>query len=156
VSARRAHGETPTAAAVDQAVRFAPGTSDAGLAGMLVGLVRQNLVRDPGRWRDFRKLRARVGIEVPDAEVAITLEFSRGALAVHDGIRGDPPIRIRADAETVLELTKLRIVRGLPSLGDPTTQALIGKLAAGRVRIKGAAAHIVALLRVTRLLSVMD
>jgi hypothetical protein len=144
------------AVTADAAVALGPGTEDAGLAGMLAALVRQNLARDPGRWRDFRKLHARVGIEVPDASVVVTLEFGRGVLTVHDGIRGVPAIRISADVTTVLELTRLRIVRGLPSLSDPATQALIGKLAAGTVRIKGAVAHLVALLRMTRLLSVMD
>ena len=135
-------------------ISLAPGTEDAGLASMLADLLRQNLQQQPGKKRDFERLRTTVAIEARDAEVTITLEFLHGALVVHPGALGAPKVRISADSATVLELTTLRIAGGLPMLFDAGGRRLIGKLVAGELEIKGLFRHLPSLLRLTRLMSV--
>ena len=121
---------------------------------MLADLIRSNLAQNPHTWRDFNRLDTLVSIEARDAEVTITLEFNRGALMVHAGVYGSPKLRISAESITVLELAMVKIVRGFPNLLDPAGRRLLGKLFSGGVRIGGMITHLVALVRLTRLMSV--
>jgi hypothetical protein len=134
-------------------ISLGPGTEDTGLASMLAELIRLNLAAHPGRRKDFDRLRADIAIEARDAEVTITLAFGGGTLIVHAGIHGEPDIRISADSATVLELSTLRIIGGVPSLLGAKGRRLIGKLAAGEVKIRGLR-RVLTLVRLTRLLSV--
>ena len=118
-------------------ISLGPRTEDAGLASMLAELIRLNLAAHPGRRKDFDRLNADIVIEARDAEVTITLAFGGGTLIVHAGVHGDPGIRISADSATVLELSTLRIIGGVPSLLGAKGRRLIGKLAAGEVKIRG-------------------
>jgi hypothetical protein len=144
----------PAGARPEASITLAPGTEDAGLAGMLAALLKQNLEQNPGRRRDFDRLAATVAIEARDAEVTITLEFLRGSLVVHAGVLGAPQISIAADSATVLALSSLRIRGGLPVLFDQGGRALLRKFFAGDLTIRGLLAHLPSLLRVTRLMSV--
>jgi hypothetical protein len=136
------------------AVRLGPGAEEAGLAGMLADLVRQNAQRDPRKRADFARLDASVLIEARDAEVVVTLEFSRGALTVYAGPRPAPRVRISADSETILELARFPIVLGLPMVFGGHGRALLRKLFDGTLRISPLRGNIGMLLRLTRLLSV--
>jgi len=135
-------------------IALAPGAEGVGLAVMIADLIRQNLERSPRKDADFRKLSASVSMEVPDAEVTITLEFSRGALLVHDGQRDGAHLRIRADSTTLLALPLVRISAGLPNLFSPESSALRSGLLTGGVRIGGMLRHPLRLVRFTRLMSV--
>src|SRR5271157_205875 len=143
--------ETPAAAHADPAISLAPGTEEAGLAIMLADLIRFNLAEDRRKWTDFTKLDQLIEIEARDAAVTVTLEFRRGELVVHGGRFGLPRIRISADSRTVLELARIRIVRGIPSLFDPIGRDLLKKTLSGSVRIAGAFGNLTALVRLTRL-----
>jgi hypothetical protein len=121
---------------------------------MLAELVRQNLARDPRKRMDFDRLDATVCIEARDAEVTVTLEFSRGDLTVHAGPHPAPRVRITADSQTILELARLRIVLGLPMIFGARGLAIARKLLDGSVRISPLAGNLGILLRLTRLLSV--
>ena len=149
-------GETALAESAAFPISLAPGTEEAGLAIMLADLIRFNLLQDPRKWNDFNKLNRLIVIEARDAAVTVTLEFTRGALIVHGGLFDSPRIRISADSKTVLELARLSIVRGLPNLFDSIGRDLLKKTLSGAVRITGALGNLIALVRVTRLMSVND
>jgi hypothetical protein len=121
---------------------------------MLAELIRFNLLQHPRKWRDFNKLDTLVSIEARDAEVTITLAFTRGALVVHAGVYGSPKLRISAESVTVLELAMVKIVRGIPNLLDPGGRRLLKKFFSGGVKIAGMITHLVPLVRLTRLMSV--
>ena len=135
-------------------ISLAAGAEDIGLAAMLADLIRQNLEQNPRKGTDFSRLSAAIAMVVLDAEVAITLEFSRGSLVIHGGIHGSPQLRILADAETLLALPRVRIVAGLPHLFGPDGRGLRNGLLSGAVKINGMLRHPVTLVRFTRLMSV--
>jgi len=135
-------------------IRLAAGAEDVGLAVMLADLIRQNLEQNPRREPDFRKLDAVIALEVPDAEVAVTLEFSRGSLIVHGGLRDSLQLRIQAGARNLLALPLVRISAGLPNLLSPDSRILRNGLLSGQVKIRGMLRHPLRLLRFTRLISV--
>jgi hypothetical protein len=137
-------------------ISLAPGTEDSGLAAMFAELIQFNLEQHPHKWRDFNKLDTSVSIEAHDAEVTITLAFTRGALVVHAGVYGSPKLRISAESVTVLELAMVKIVRGIPNLLDPGGRRLLAKFFSGGVKIAGMLTQLVPLVRLTRLMSVND
>lgn len=121
---------------------------------MLADLIRQNLEQNPRKGADFSRLSTAVAMDVRDAEVAITLVFSRGSLVIHGGIHGVPEIRIHADAESLLALPRVRIIGGLPYLFGPDGRGLRNGLLTGAVKIHGMFRHPVTLVRFTRLMSI--
>ncbi len=135
-------------------IRLAAGADGVGLAVMLADLIRQNLEQNPGREPDFRKLEAVIGIEVPDAEVAVTLEFSRGSLVVHGGLLDSALILIRTGARNLLALPLVRIWAGMPNILSSDSRILRNGLLSGEVKIRGMLRHPLRLLRFTRLISV--
>ncbi len=137
-----------------QRIRLAAGAEGVGLAAMLADLIRQNLEQNPRREPDFRKLDASIALEVPDVEVAVTLEFSRGSLIVHGGLLDASQLRIQAGARNLLALPLVRISVGLPNLLSPDSRILRKGLLSGQVRIRGMFRHPLRLVRFTRLISV--
>jgi hypothetical protein len=126
---------------------------EAGLATMLTDLIRQNLARDPRKRTDYNKLDTVLTIVVSDADVSVTLAFTRGSLDIRTGA-GMSDIRITATAETVLGLCSLRIRRGIPMLFDSHGRAMLRKMLGGELRIDGILRHPVQLVRFARLMSV--
>ena len=98
------------------AIKFAPGAEDNGLATMVAGLIEQNLADRPDKRADFERLAGRVAIVAEDAGVALTLEFARGTLTVHDGVAGVPDVSVRANSDDVINLS---LVELLPRFGLP-------------------------------------
>lgn len=135
-------------------VTLAAGAGEVGLAVMLADLIRQNLEQKPGKWRDFLRLDSLISLEARDAEVAVTLAFSRGSLTIHGGIHGTPAIRISATAEALLGLAAVKIVGGLPFLFGPQGRWLRAGLLSGQVKIAGLLRKPAQLVRFTRLVSV--
>jgi hypothetical protein len=134
-------------------ITLAEGTADAGLAGMIAGLIRANLVAHPERRRDFERLRGTVVIEAHDAEAVVTLAFDGGTLLVRGGHGGAADVHVWADSLTVIELSSLPIVGGIPWLFGHRGRRLVGGLLRGTVRIRGLY-RAATLVRLTRLLSV--
>jgi hypothetical protein len=120
---------------------------------MIAELVSANLAAHPGRRRDFDRLRGGVSIEAVDAAVAVTLSFGGGRLVVHPDVHGQPLVRVTANAATVLELSSLPIVVGIPWLFGRRGRSLLVRLLRGEVKITGLR-HAATLVRLTRLLSV--
>jgi hypothetical protein len=122
---------------------------------MLGGLIEANVASRPEKQGDFERLRARVGIAVVDIGEAVTLDFQGGRLEVRNGLQPDRRLTIHADADTVLQLSNLRIgPLGMPVYVDATGRSVLGKLLSRRLRIQGM--HRLPLLnRVTRVFSVV-
>jgi hypothetical protein len=139
---------------VSKSITLAAGSEKVGLAVMLSDLIRQNLEQNPEKLRDFLGLDAAIAIRVPDAGVAITLAFKRGALVIHGGVHGAPRIHITTTAETLLSLAMLKIAGGLPNLFSPEGYGLVKSLLKGELSIRGIFRGPIQLVRFTRLMSV--
>jgi hypothetical protein len=124
-------------------------------AEMLGGLIEANVLANPHKRRDFDALSARVGFWVTDIDEGVTLEFDAGRLTVHNGLEPRRTITIRAEGETVLSLSNLKIgVFGLPVYYDSVGRGVALKLLRGKLKIDGMIAHIATVNRVTRIFSV--
>ncbi|HUY74879.1 MAG TPA: hypothetical protein VMW11_10245 [Candidatus Dormibacteraeota bacterium] len=124
-------------------------------ASMLGGLIEANVKARPERQRDFDGLVARVGIWVTDIDEGVTLDFKGGSMTVHNGLRPRRTITIRAEAETVMNLSNLKIgFLGLPVYYDSVGRGVALKLVRGKLRIEGLLGNISTLNTVTRIFSV--
>jgi len=124
-------------------------------ASMLGGLIEANVTARPERQRDFDGLVARVGIWVTDIDEGVTLDFKGGSLTVHNGLRPRRTITIRAEAETVMNLSNLKIgFLGLPVYYDSVGRGVALKLVQGKLKIEGLLGNLSTLNTVTRIFSV--
>lgn len=144
----------PGGAAGDAASGRAQGGAEpGGLAALISGLVEGNLVAHPNRSRLLRGPPRHVVIRASDAGAHAVLVLGGGRVSVGHELPADPHLVVSADSATLLDLTRARLLAGLPSPADPLGRALLRKLATGRLRIKGVR-RIRLLTRVQRLLSV--
>jgi len=124
-------------------------------ASMLGGLIEANVKSRPERQRDFDGLVARVGVWVSDIDEGVTLDFKGGSMTVHNGLRPRRAITIRAEADTVMNLSNLKIgLLGLPVYYDSVGRGVAWKLLQGKLRIEGLLGNIATLNTVTRIFSV--
>jgi len=124
-------------------------------AEMLGGLIEANVLAHPNKRRDFDALGARVGIWVTDIDEGVTLVFESGRLSVYNGLEPRRTITIRAEAETVMSLSNLKIgAFGLPVYYDEVGRGVALKLLQGKLKIDGMMANVGTLNRVTRIFSV--
>ena len=138
----------------NQPVDFADAEPSA-FASMLGGLIAANVASRPERKKDFDSLAARVGIWVTDIDEGVTLVFQRGALVVHNGLQPKRDITIRAEAETVMNLSNLKIgLFGMPVYYDEVGRGVALKLLRGKLRIDGLVGNLATLNTVTRIFSV--
>jgi hypothetical protein len=136
-------------------VDYADGPDASPFAQMLGGLIQANVEASEARRRDFHGLKARVGVQVTDIEESVTLEFKRGQLIVHNGLKPRRQLTIRADAGTVMQLSNLRIgPLGVPVYVDTVGREVLGKLFTGGLQIDGMVKHVPTLNQVTRIFSV--
>lgn len=135
-------------------VKYA-GKEPSAFAGMLGGLIEANVMANPEKRKDFDALDARVGIWVTDIEEGVTLVFDAGRLTVYNGLEPRRTMTIRADAETVMSLSNLKIgLFGLPVYYDEVGRGVALKLVRGKLRIDGMLTNVGTLNRVTRVFSV--
>lgn len=126
-------------------------------ASMLGGLIQANVESRPEKRRDFENLVAGVGIWVTDIDEGVTLEFKGGALTVHNGLTPGRDITIRADADTVMSLSNLKVgLLKLPVYYDSVGRGVAAKLLTGRLRIDGLVGNLATLNTVTRIFSVAE
>jgi hypothetical protein len=124
-------------------------------AEMLGGLIDANVRANPDKKKDFDALVARVGIWVTDIDEGLTLVFDGGHLTVHNGLEPRRTITIRAEAETVMSLSNLKIgPLGMPVYYDEVGRGVALKLLRRKLQIDGLLANIATLNRVTRIFSV--
>lgn len=124
-------------------------------ASMLGGLIEANVRSRPEKERDFDSLVARVGIWVTDIDEGVTLEFKGGQLIVHNGLKPRRTLTIRTDADTVMNLSNLKIgLFGMPVYYDGIGRGVALKLLSGKLRIDGLLPNVMTLNTVTRIFSV--
>ena len=124
-------------------------------AEMLGGLIEANVRANAKKRQDFDTLAARVGIWVTDIDEGVTLVFESGRLTVYNGLEPRRTITIRAEAETVMSLSNLKIgVFGMPVYYDEVGRRVASKLLSGKLKIDGLLPNILTLNAVTRVFSV--
>ena len=124
-------------------------------AEILGGLIEANVLARPEKRLDFEKLVARVGISATDIDESVTLVFDAGRLTVHNGLVRGRTITIRADSDTVMSLSNLKIgILGLPVYFDEVGRGVVIKLVRGKLKIEGLLLNVATLNRVTRIFSV--
>ncbi len=122
---------------------------------MLGGLIEANVENSPTKKKDFESLGAKVGIFVTDIDEGVTLDFRKGSLVVHNGLQSKRDLTIRAEAETVMNLSNLKIgLFGMPVYYDEVGRGVAGKLLQGKLRIDGLLGNLATLNTVTRIFSV--
>ena len=132
-----------------------PDAEPSAFATMLGGLIEANVRSRPEKQRDFESLVARVGIFVTDIDEGVTLDFKGGKLVVHNGLEPRRTITIRADADTVMALSNLKIgPLGLPIYVDEVGRGVAMKLLRGSLKIEGLLPNLLTLNAVTRIFSV--
>jgi hypothetical protein len=125
-------------------------------ASMLGGLIEANVKSNPDKRGDFERLVARVGIWVTDIDEGVTLDFKGGKLVVHNGLRPTRTITIRAEAETVMSLSNLKIgPLGMPVYFDEVGRGVALKLLRGKLKIDGLVPNVMTVNAVTRIFSVV-
>ena len=124
-------------------------------ASMLGGLIEANVAGSAAKRKDFDELKARVGIFVTDIDEGVTLDFDRGSLVVHNGLEPKRDITIRAEADTVMNLSNLKIgLFGMPVYYNEVGRGVAAKLLQGKLRIEGLLGNLATLNSVTRIFSV--
>jgi hypothetical protein len=124
-------------------------------ASMLGGLIEANVRGNAAKLEDFERLVARVGIFVTDIDEGVTLDFKGGKLVVHNGLKPTRTITIRAEAETVMNLSNLKIgPLGMPIYFDEVGRGVALKLLRGKLRIDGLIPNVLTVNAVTRVFSV--
>ena len=123
-----------------------------GLATMLGGLIEANLAAHPEREALLKP--AIVVITAPDAGVSVTIRMARGRVEVANGVRGRPTLRVRADSETLIELSVVPLRLGLPDTMTPQGREVTAKLMKGTIKVEGMFRSLGTLTRLNRLLSV--
>lgn len=122
---------------------------------MLGGLIEANVKGRPALVHEVESMRGRVGIEVSDADEAVTLEFEAGEIVVHNGLRANRKVTISAQSATLMNLSLMRPGPfGIPLLTDEPTRQIGLELLTGRLRIEGLPLHAAMLTRLTRLFAV--
>jgi len=124
-----------------------------GLASMIGGLIEANLQAHPERASLLRPGTA--GIVATDAEVACTVRMARGQALVSNGlVSPGPRVVVRADTETLTELTAAPLRLGFPDAFSRQGRTMIRRLFSGRLSVRGLLTHPGTVSRLTRLLSV--
>ena len=123
-----------------------------GLATMLGGLIDANLASHPEREALLKP--ATVAISAPDAGVSVTIRMAPGRVEVANGLRGRPTLRVRADSETLIELSVVPLRLGLPDTMTSQGREVTAKLVKGTLKVKGMFRSLGTLTRLNRLLSV--
>jgi hypothetical protein len=148
-------GRTVEATAKEPGVVEYGSKEPSAFAEMLGGLIAANVLARPEKKRDFDGLVARVGIWVTDIDEGVTLAFDAGKLTVYNGLESGRTITIRAEAETVMSLSNLKIgLFGMPVYYDEVGRGVAAKLLRGKLKIDGLLTNIATLNRVTRIFSV--
>lgn len=147
---------------MDGVILLAPGAEENGLAVMLSDLVRQNLEAKPHKQADFDALDGSVAIVAEDAEVALTLRFSRGTLTIFDGIVGIPDVALRASSDVIIALSNVplstRLALPFPGWrdkeGSAVVRGIISAMRDGSFRVYGGTLRMPMMMRLTRVMSV--
>jgi hypothetical protein len=123
-----------------------------GIASMIGGLIEANLENHPERSSLLKS--AVVGIVAEDAHVALTLVISPNSVSVANGLPPSADVIVRADSETLTELSSAPLRLGFPDAFSRDGRAVTRKLFSGTLRVQGLLRHAGVVSRLNRLLSV--
>jgi len=135
-------------------IELEDGLESSGLPDMLKDLIGQNLEQHPEKAAAFRKLNRRIALVITDADIELTLRFSRGSLAIHAGVDADAAIVIRSESDVIMALSNQKMKFGLPHYFDDTGQEIMAAMKSGRLKVKGLLTHFPSMLRLSRVMSV--
>jgi len=141
-------------------ISLAPGAEKNAFATMLADLVRQNLESKPHKKKDFDRLNGTVALVADDADVALTLEFRKGTLVLHDGIKNVPDVAVRGTSDAIMALSNVPLTRplALPLPTDRTSlevmRDMVRATRTGELRISGMLRHFGLMSKLTRVMSV--
>jgi hypothetical protein len=134
-------------------IKLAPGAEDAPMALLLSQMLGENLDR-PEKLKDFNSLRSTVHILVKDVGTEVTMVFERGTLTFDGGRQTRPDLGIETDSETLLDLANVSIKFGLPYYFDKVGTGILKKLLKRELKIKGMFTHPIALVKVSKVMSI--
>ena len=141
-------------------ISLAPGAENNAFAAMLADLVRQNLESKPHKKKDFDRLNGTVALVADDEAVALTLEFRKGTLVLHDGIKNVPDVTVRGTSDAIMALSNVPLTRplALPLPTDRTSlevmRDMVRATRTGELRIYGMLRHFGLMSKLTRVMSV--
>lgn len=141
-------------------IELAPGAEENAFATMLADLVRQNLESKPHKKKDFDALDGTVALVADDADVALTLEFRRGRLVLHDGIKGLPDVAVRGSSDSIMAMSNIPLTRplALPIPMDAAAldvmRGMVRATRTGELKVHGMLGNLGLLSRLTRVMSV--
>ena len=121
-----------------------------GLAGLVLGLLGQNLERDPSRRALLRG--GTVVLAATDAATAVRLELVPDLPWVQ-GWPLEAPVEVRTTSSALLELSAAPLRFGLPDVLSPDGRRLVGGILRGSIRVRGLVLHLLTVRRLTMLLS---
>ncbi len=136
-------------------IQIAPDAEAVALASMVADVVESNLEGHPERIKIFNRIKGDIGIEATEAQVGITMRFDRGECVFHDEMSPTCKLRIRADTDTLMEVTNLNIKFGIPWLFDETGRSVVRNLLKRDLKVGGILIHPLMLIQLLIILSVM-
>jgi hypothetical protein len=89
-----------------------------------------------------------------DAHVALTLDISPGRVTVANGLAARTDVIVRADSETLTELSSTPLRLGFPDAFSRAGRGVTGKLFKGSLQVQGLVRHAGMVSRLNRLLSI--
>jgi hypothetical protein len=122
----------------------------AGLAELVVGLLEQNLERDPSRRRLLRG--GAVVVAASDAGSAIRIELAP-ELPWAAGWPLAAPVEVRAPSVALMALAAVPLRFGLPDVLSRDGRRIVGGILQGTIRVRGLVLHLPTVRRLTMLLS---
>jgi hypothetical protein len=134
-------------------IKLAPGAEGAPMALLLSQMLSENLER-PDKLKEFNGLRSTVHILVKDVGTQVTMVFEGGSLTFRDGNTNRPDLNIETDSETLLSLANVSIKFGLPYYFDEVGLGILKKLLKRELKIKGMFTHPLALIKVSKIMSI--
>ena len=148
--------ETPKNHSQSTPIDLGPGLDENGLALMVSGLLEEGLGRDAGKRSLLTKMTGVVVLKATDADVAVTLRFADGRVALANGSTEAADVEVAADTEQIAGLTLLRFWGLLPNPVDGAGRSFLSAFATGKLRLQGALFHPRLLLQFARLMSVQS
>ena len=120
---------------------------------MLGGLIQANLEQHPERESLLKP--ALIAIKAPDAEVSVTITIAPAKVTVRNGRpTAKPLLDVTAESTTLIELSSVPLRWGLPDSMTKDGREINLKLLKGQIKVKGMFAHLGALARFNKLLTV--
>ena len=126
----------------------------AGLAEMLVDLIRGNIEAHPDRTTLIVGHPATVNLHVHDVEVDVGLTFSGVDLRIGAALQ-DVDMSITTDADTLMSMTNVPLRFGMPDQLTAAGRSMAGKLLNGEVKVTGLPKQLPLMIRLQRLFTVV-